>query len=126
MRADGDGAMRMGAAQGEVGAGSDVGLGPGGVAVGHHALDGAGEVAGGVGAARPDMALVEMGVAVHQAGPELPAMHGEGPSVPVPMGAMAAMRPSSTRRSSRSRSCASAAPGAPSTSEAGTRASRSQ
>ncbi len=73
MGADGDGAVGIGAAQGEVEAPIDVVLAPIGGAVGihrrHRALEGAVRVR----RALPDEALVEMGVDVDEAGQDEPA-----------------------------------------------------
>ena len=67
MRPDGGGAMREGAAQAEIHPRADIRRRPVRLAVGHDAVERAQEAAIGVALARPDMALVEMDMAVDQA-----------------------------------------------------------
>ena len=74
MRADGNGAVRERATQGKIGPRVNVLGGPGRTPVGHDRLDGAGEIAGQVRRAGPDVSLVEMGVAIDHAGPDLAAI----------------------------------------------------
>jgi len=65
--------MGMGGAQRELEPGRDIGIGPG-RAIGRGAGQRAVEIAGGVGGARPDLAFVEMGMAIDRAGPDLAAI----------------------------------------------------
>ena len=68
--ADGGGAVGVGGAEREFHAGGDVGGGPVARAVIGNGLHRVGEGAGGVGLARPDVALVEVGVHVGEGGDE--------------------------------------------------------
>ena len=77
MGADGARAVRPGAAQPELEAGAHVRSAPMGDAVGADRLERAHEGAVGVGRARPDKALVEVGVEVDRAGPDHPAREVE-------------------------------------------------
>ena len=67
-------AVGEGAAQAELGARADVVGGPARLAVARRRLERAGEAAVGIGGARPDLALVEVGVQVDGAGPDHPAL----------------------------------------------------
>ena len=72
--ADRRGAVGIGAAQGEIEPGAHVGRVPAARAVAFHRLQRAHETAVGVGRARPDMALVQMGMDVHIGRPDLAAV----------------------------------------------------
>jgi hypothetical protein len=100
------------AAQPELEPRLDVGGGPVGRPVGDVGLDGALEGAVRVLCARPDVALVQMGVEVDEAGPDLPALQrdagaalrrgaegGDGPSLSGSTGGAAASRLAWTRAS---------------------------
>ncbi len=71
--ADGDRAVGIGGAQAELETRLDVGVGPA-LAVRGAASQGAEEIARGIVVPWPDMALVQMGMAINRAGPELPAI----------------------------------------------------
>ena len=78
MGADRDRAVGEGAAQAELEARPQVRSAPMGAAVALDGRDGGREAAVRIRGARPDVALVEMGVDVDQPGPDLPAVLAEG------------------------------------------------